>query len=263
MGLWYLNGSDGCPVDKRKALKWFELAAEKRYPPALYFLADIHMDMEGLDDMGSQSDSRAMSLMKEAADLGHSVAQCRLAAMYSGRDRGAGYQQKYLTLAYSQGQDPRSTFPLGRFFYSGFGGLSKSLYRAKHYLEEAAGKGYSAAYYYLAVTLLQLNELEYKRICDIPGHNCIPRVLFWARKASEYEPRKVIANEPTKADAIKVIEESERFVKQSCANCKRNAECFSEKLKQCARCKAAWYCGRECQVKHWKDGHKTDCIRQK
>ena len=136
------------------------------------------------------------------------------------------------------------------------GGLSKSLYLAKYYLEEAVGMGVDKAYCPLAVTLLKLGDLQYKAMNNIPGHCCIPRVLFWARKAAAYVRFK--------ADAINVIEESERFVKQRCANCERDAGCFSEKNESmCTRCKAAWHCGRECQLKHWKDGHKTDCIKQK
>ena len=80
VGLWHLNGSGGLPVDKWEALQWLELAAEKCYPRALYLLGEMYM--EGLDDIIGQSDSRAMSLMKEAADLGYSSAQHRLAAMY-------------------------------------------------------------------------------------------------------------------------------------------------------------------------------------
>jgi hypothetical protein len=44
-----------------------------------------------------------------------------------------------------------------------------------------------------------------------------------------------------------------------CANCGKQGggnECV---LKTCARCKAFSYCSKECQVKHWKAGHKVDC----
>ena len=60
---WYLNGSNGWPIDKREALKWFEGAAEKRFSPALCDLSIMHRN--GLDGIVTQSDSRAMSLMKE------------------------------------------------------------------------------------------------------------------------------------------------------------------------------------------------------
>ncbi len=36
--------------------------------------------------------------------------------------------------------------------------------------------------------------------------------------------------------------------------------CSKPATSSCSRCKSVSYCGRECQVKHWKDGHKTQCI---
>ena len=97
--------------------------------------------------------------------------------MYLDHNRGAEDQRKaalYVTLAHSHDQNPNSISQLGAFFLSGFGGLSKLLYRAKHYLEEA--------YYCIAGTLLELRKLQYEGTKRIPGHCCIPRVLFWARK---------------------------------------------------------------------------------
>lgn len=34
-------------------------------------------------------------------------------------------------------------------------------------------------------------------------------------------------------------------------------------LKACTRCRAVWYCGRECQMNHWRIGHKEDCYDEK
>ncbi len=31
------------------------------------------------------------------------------------------------------------------------------------------------------------------------------------------------------------------------------------KLSRCSRCRAAWYCCRECQAEHWRAGHKDAC----
>lgn len=38
--------------------------------------------------------------------------------------------------------------------------------------------------------------------------------------------------------------------------------CMKEASKQCSGCHAFWYCGKECQRKHWKV-HKVDCGRVK
>ena len=43
----------------------------------------------------------------------------------------------------------------------------------------------------------------------------------------------------------------------------RRCECCGTEgaNKCCAACKDTWYCGRECQAKHWKAGHKTKCFK--
>ena len=46
--------------------------------------------------------------------------------------------------------------------------------------------------------------------------------------------------------------------KNYCANC-GIASLEDKQLKQCARCKAVYYCSKKCQVEHWKAGHKVDC----
>ncbi|CAG9858510.1 unnamed protein product [Phyllotreta striolata] len=36
------------------------------------------------------------------------------------------------------------------------------------------------------------------------------------------------------------------------------ASCGKEAIQRCSRCHQVWYCGRQCQVDHWKE-HSTDC----
>ena len=46
----------------------------------------------------------------------------------------------------------------------------------------------------------------------------------------------------------------------SCANCNVCCdESNGEKLLVCSRCKVVRYCGRDCQVQHWKE-HKKECV---
>ena len=45
-----------------------------------------------------------------------------------------------------------------------------------------------------------------------------------------------------------------------CSNCGIGERGGDAALKPCSRCKVALYCGRECQVRHWKaGGHKAVC----
>lgn len=187
---------------------------------------------------------------------GHSFAQVKVAKMnYDGKEvpvdnAKAAY---YLTLAYCKNPDLRAGYMLGYFFYHGLGGLDKSPYRARYYLEEAASKGNKNAFTSLALTLMEIDKIRYNSSTScLPGHNSMPRCLFWARKAAACgDPR-----------AIQVVAQGERMFQQSCANCKKRPDSVTGKLKGCARCKAVWYCGKDCQVKHWKDGHKINCVKQ-
>ena len=46
--------------------------------------------------------------------------------------------------------------------------------------------------------------------------------------------------------------------RQRCRYCDKYEQSPKE-FAQCSRCKLAFYCSRECQVKDWKDGHKKLC----
>lgn len=71
---------------------------------------------------------------------------------------------------------------------------------------------------------------------------------FWAKRAAFLEMEK---HSPQ-------VEEEDQEGKRQC----NNPTCPSPdvpKLMACARCGKALYCGRDCQVNHWKNGHKALC----
>eukprot|EP00615_Pteridomonas_danica_P010802 CAMPEP_0114342338 /NCGR_PEP_ID=MMETSP0101-20121206/9727_1 /TAXON_ID=38822 ORGANISM="Pteridomonas danica, Strain PT" /NCGR_SAMPLE_ID=MMETSP0101 /ASSEMBLY_ACC=CAM_ASM_000211 /LENGTH=355 /DNA_ID=CAMNT_0001476401 /DNA_START=80 /DNA_END=1144 /DNA_ORIENTATION=+ len=47
--------------------------------------------------------------------------------------------------------------------------------------------------------------------------------------------------------------------KQSCDNCSSPSN-GTIIFKACSRCKRVYYCSKECQIIHWKSGHKKTCI---
>ena len=67
--------------------------------------------------------------------------------------------------------------------------------------------------------------------------------------------RTVTLNAQAHLDAIETLIQMETNLKRSCSHCRG----FKEGLTRCSRCKAAYYCGSECQMAHWKAGHAQDC----
>lgn len=51
-------------------------------------------------------------------------------------------------------------------------------------------------------------------------------------------------------------------VVRGCAGCHRRTAMdggSGAALSSCAACRAVFYCGRECQLHHWRTGHKAEC----
>mmetsp|Transcript_15165 Transcript_15165/g.21537 ORF Transcript_15165/g.21537 Transcript_15165/m.21537 type:complete len:409 (-) Transcript_15165:215-1441(-) len=48
---------------------------------------------------------------------------------------------------------------------------------------------------------------------------------------------------------------------QRCANCNKVEPGLGE-FKRCIQCKTVVYCGKDCQKKHWKAGHKKVCVKK-
>lgn len=58
-----------------------------------------------------------------------------------------------------------------------------------------------------------------------------------------------------KAAARRKVEKGDKL---KCDFCEKKLSSTSNPL-QCSRCKSVMYCGRDCQVKHWSNGHKKQC----
>ena len=274
MGL--IDNSDGYPVDMNKGLGLIKLAVEQRHPITLHYMAILYRD--GVDGFIPQSDTKALHFMKQAADLGYTDAMVEVTKIYWGPKAGLGMNSEedddlqnailYTTLAYSQssqevltktgGGDGILAYNMGLMFrnafvdhYKAFPNLCKLqlLFRAKHYLEEAAMMGYENAFCVLATILFDLADNKPPLVVSYA-----PRILFWFRKGAKVER--------SKSRAIKMIEDIEKVLKHKCANCLKSANPNNDSFKCCARCKSVWYCSKECQVKHWAS-HKSDCIKAK
>ena len=280
VGKNYMTGSGGFPKDVRKGIELTKLAYEQGHPLAIYQMGllcresnNSSWENESFADLLPQSDEKAIQYLKEAADLGLVDAMGELANLYWGSNGDANKDAlenaiHYTTLAYSHGShklyktcspkfDGAGAYNMGSAFLNTFLGLyedvlklskSQLLYRARHYFEEAAVKGYENAYFPLAQTLLYMVAED--KVFG-PGLSLTPRILFWARKATQ--------GGRSKSQGNSLVEKMENIVKHNCATCHKSAD-VDDEFKRCSRCKSIWYCSKECQVKHWSDGHKSECM---
>jgi MYND finger len=83
---------------------------------------------------------------------------------------------------------------------------------------------------------------------DKVGFSAIPEALFWYDIYSS-----IMAREGQTTDR------PDCFFFTKCGCCGARGDIKSATIKLCAKCKAVAYCGKECQVRHWKMGHKIDC----
>jgi len=171
-------------------------------------------------------------------------------------------------------------------------GVDQSYQRAVELYELAATQGYAMAQYNLGIMYQEGQGVEqsYERAAEYyeaaarQGHakaQCNLGALCANGKGVEQSDEKarklwMKAAEQGNENAIKNLQDLDKhegrttpsFVPKpfECANCFRPHVPPEHKLNACNRCRRVYYCGRECQVKHWKkerNGHKNKCDKKK
>ena len=100
---------------------------------------------------------------------------------------------------------------------------------------------------------------------SVPGFSPTPKAMYWFHKAAALEcagcGNPNCWKEVAKRRGEGLIEMIKSAVSKQCSYCFKMAEdCPGGKLKYCARCSGASYCGRKRQAAAWKAGHKLDCV---
>ena len=236
----------GVPKDHKEAVKWFRLAADQGYADAQYNLGNMYRNGRGV----AQSYVQAVRWYRKAADQGHANAQNNLGFMYF-EGTGVAQNDEEALRWYRKAKDQGNTvshFNLLGFVRNRSKGVTQSDVEATRLYRKAAddqgdakaqfvlsacsyhGKGVeknlAVAHKYLSLSAAQGNEQATQVLCK----------LF---------PRGApLTTQPSAASFV-----------STCARC----GIVAADLKACVRCKAVVYCGRACQVAHWKAGHKQDC----
>ena len=86
-------------------------------------------------------------------------------------------------------------------------------------------------------------------------NKCKDKVIYWFKlfiKDNKEDPDYSKAKEYLHKLFIQVK------ASESCAFCGISKD--ENKLSSCTRCKSTYYCSKECQANHWKEGgHKNEC----
>ena len=171
---------------------------------------------------------------------------------YHGVGVGQSYQQarELYELAATQGEAD-AQYTLGVMYYKGQG-VDQSDEKAAEYFEAAARQGHAMAQYSLGGLYANGQGVE----------QSFETARAWWMKAAEQ------GNE----QAIKELQRLDKhegrttpsFIPKpfECASCYRPHDPSENKLRPCNGCHRVYYCGKACQVKHWKEeinGHKKFC----
>jgi len=172
---------------------------------------------------------------------------------------GLGVDQSYqqakelYELAATQG-NASAQFTLGLMYENGHG-VDQSYERAVEYYEAAANQGYADAQCNLGVHYHNGEGVE----------QSYEKARAWWMKAAEQGVENAI-------EALQQLDKqagrtTPSFIPKpfECRTCYRPHDPSEHKLRPCKRCHRVYYCGKECQVKHWKkeiNGHKKSCNKK-
>ena len=203
------------------------------------------------------SQKEAIEQLRPWVEKGKAWAQSMLGQRYEyGNGVDQSYQQakELFELAATQGH-ATAQFNLGQMYYKGQG-VDQSYERAAEYWDAAAKQGYTDAQFNLGV--LYCNGQGVEQSFETARE-------LWMKAAEQGED-----------SSIKQLQDLDKhegrttpsFVPKplECATCYRPHDPSEHKLRPCNRCHRVYYCGRECQVKHWKrkdwKSHKQNCKKK-
>ena len=135
-------------------------------------------------------------------------------------------------------------------------GVDQSYERAAEYYEAAARQGMAGAQLNLGALYANGQGVE----------QSIETARVWFMKSTEQGEEEAIKG-------LQQLDEIEGRTTPSfiptpieCASCYRPHDPSEHKLRPCNGCHRVYYCGKECQVKHWKrkdwNGHKKNCNKK-
>jgi len=241
----YHDQGIGCLLDPKQAFIYFEKAANmgdiSETLVASHELGNCYIQGKGVD----KSQAKAIHWYKQSANAGFALSHFSLGQIYHSQGKFTDAFRLF-ELGANQGQN-ESQCSLAYCYEHGVG-VQPSLQKSIFWNKQAANNGNQLAMANYAANILQITAMQNAGKVDLVGKSVIPEALYWARKS------KAAGHQ----EAGTLISQIETGASRACTNCKRILP--SSEPRKCSQCKAAHYCGRDCQLQHWKRGHKWDCM---
>lgn len=263
----YAVGKAGLEEDPLKAFELYQRAAELGDAQACAKLARRYYNGELEEYEIPKSMELAEKWARKAAEQGDEEGQSILGLVLMGKKTYEVNEEAFhlFSLAAYQGD-----FSIGRFklaeCYEGLwahvGGVNckndaarKFGFLSLYWYGKAAevGGDYDALInfvYKLHQTMKIWHIRSHFDVEPLPGCSHLPLAIWAIRHASGIQVEKRFN--------YRGLVGPFKYWKILCATCGKEAKDI-ERLKACSRCRVFHYCSKDCQVQHWKDGHKVDC----
>ena len=209
---------------------------------------------EALSTADQRELKAVVQLNKNAAAQGSGGAAYNLGFMYA---NGRGVQQNYVETVkwYRRGAEQglaEAQNNLGDMYGKGEGVQQDNAEAVKWY-HRAAEQGHAMGQYNLGT--IYANGWGVQQDFSKAG--------FWLEKAAfqNFKPAK-LALEQLRSNLVRASSSdspmSSSDARGTCGHCAARASSGTS-LKSCSRCGIVFYCGRDCQLAHWKAGHQKSC----
>ena len=248
LGLLLVKGEGGLERDVERGTEIWRLGANKGDPMCQCNLGSRYY--KGTDGL-PKSTTEAKRWWLAAAEQGHAIAESALALILKDEGNDAEFL-RYMRGSASKGYD-EACYILGVAHFKGEHGLQTSSEEAIRVLQPAAERGHAKSMSLLGRVMCKLDpELPLPLPRDNPN---LAKGMHWLRRVAA-------TGDPITIAKIKAVEE---WASSICFRCNKEAPPETAFLR-CSRCRAAWYCSKDCQVQHWRAkeaGHKHFCIKWK
>jgi len=259
-GKCFAEGTDRV-ANEDNFVKYMTLAADQRhhYAPAQISLGQYYYRQLTESSSGGgggppfpkcDAFERARELYLLAKHNKHLSANLLLGSLYHAVGDDAE-SLRYYKMGADEAGCNESSYYVGVYYQE----VEESWDLAIPYFERAAKNGRADAQFALSQALMQQAKKLFMS-WEIPGKSPVPRAMYWARRAVATESSS--ASSPSSDGlAQHYLTQMINLMKTRCAGCDAIDEDGFDK--KCSRCKASFYCSRECQKNHWRAGHKIDC----